>query len=38
MGKGTMTGLALVHVKYAMELNFDEIIIIFAGRRPVECC
>ena len=29
MGQERMTGLALMHIKYGMELNLDDIIIIF---------
>ena len=34
MGAEGMTGLALMHIYYGMELNLDEIIDIFAGRNP----
>ena len=33
MGQERMTGLALVHIKYGMELNLDDIINIFAGQH-----
>ena len=33
MGQERMTGLALKHIKYGMELNLDDIIIIFAGQH-----
>ena len=32
MGQERLTGLALMHVNYGMELNLDEIISIFASR------
>ena len=32
MGQERMTGLALMHTKYRMELNLDDIINIFACR------
>ncbi len=33
MGQERMTGLALTHIKYGMELNLDDIINIFAGQH-----
>ena len=32
-GQERMTGIALVHIKYGMELNMDDIINIFAGQH-----
>ena len=32
-GQARMTGLALMHIKYGMELNLDDIINIFAGQH-----
>ena len=34
MGMERVTGLTLMHVEYGMELNFDEIINIFAEQHP----
>ena len=33
MRQERMTGLALMHIKYGMELNLDDIIYIFAGQH-----
>ena len=33
MGQERMTGLALMHIKYGMKLNLDDIINIFAGQH-----
>ena len=33
MGQEIMTGLALMYIKYGMELNLDDIINIFAGQH-----
>ena len=33
MGQERMIGLALVHIRYGMELNLDDIINIFAGQH-----
>ena len=34
MGQQRMTGLALMHIKYGMDLNLDEIVSIFARQHP----
>ena len=33
IGQESMTGLALMHIKYGMELNLDDISNIFAGQH-----
>ena len=34
MGQERLSGLALMHIQYGMELNLDEIINVFARKHP----
>ena len=34
MGQERLTGLALLHINYSLELDLDEIINIFAHKHP----